>query len=618
MFRAYDPERERLVAIKLFKLDLPPERVHQLVGAFERLIAADLTDPTLSAPRAAGIADVAAYLVQDYIGAESLDLAVREHGAASPVDALRAAVQLADALDCAASVNIFHGALHPRDVLLSTDDTRLTGVGVARALEQIGVTAPVRRPYTAPERMAGASWDRRADVFSLAALLHELLWARRVSALGADAGAALTPLEGGDAAALRTAFARALAENPEERFATAGEFAEALTRAFPGVSAYSAPVAVAQPATRGSRMEHEPRLPLSVSEHAAEDTVSEDKALSIFEDEDSASITPSAERYEDVDLGPVAAERQVSVEEVPVAGPVGLITGHDPAALTSLDRARSAVWPLVLALTVGLAMGFAGGYGVGSHDRPPVAGSAGREFTENAVADASKKDADTARGLERADPPAARETPAKQTPAKEGSAPIRPAPTASTGRKPDTTPAAATAAAAPSATASGRLLIRSTPEGASVSVDGRDYGKTPATVRELAHGPHQVRVTRDGYGVQERRVVISSSRPSQSVNVAMVRTPAPPPSRSAVAAPAPPAGTPTTGRATGALAVDSRPTGAKVFLDGKPIGTTPLMAPSVAAGDHAIRIELDGYRPWSSSVRMVAAESNRVTASLER
>jgi hypothetical protein len=55
-----------------------------------------------------------------------------------------------------------------------------------------------------------------------------------------------------------------------------------------------------------------------------------------------------------------------------------------------------------------------------------------------------------------------------------------------------------------------------------------------------------------------------------------------------------------------------------VFLDGKPVGTTPLMVPSVAAGDHAIRLELDGYRPWASSVRMVAAESNRVTASLER
>jgi len=613
VFRAYDPERERLVAIKLFKLDLPPERVHRLVGAFERLIAAELTHPTLSAPRATGIADVAAYLVQDYIGAESLDLTVREHGAASPADALRVAVQLADALDCAASVNIVHGALHPRDVLLSTDDTRLTGVGVARALEQVGVTAPVRRPYTAPERMAGAFWDRSADVFSLAALLHELLWARRVSALGADAGDALTPLEGGDPAALRAAFGRALAENPEERFATAREFAEALTRAFPGVKADSAPVAVAQPAKRGSRMEHEPRLPLSVSEHAAEDAVSEDKALSIFEDD--AAIEPSVERYEDVDLEPVARERDLSVEEVPVAGPVGLITGHDPAALTPLDHARSAVWPLVLALTVGLAMGFAGGYGVGSHDRSQAASSAGREFTENAVADAPKKDADTARGLGRAEAPAA--TP---TPAKDSSGPVRPAPapTASTGRKPDTTPAAATAAAAPSAAASGRLLIRSTPDGAAVSVDGRDYGKTPATVRDLSHGPHQVRVTRDGYAAQDRRVVLSSSRPSQSVNVAMVRTPAPPTSRSAAAAPAPAAGTPTTGRSAGALAVDSRPTGARVFLDGKPVGTTPLMVPSVAAGEHAIRLELDGYRPWASSVRMVAAESNRVTASLER
>jgi serine/threonine-protein kinase len=613
VFRAYDPERERLVAIKLFKLDLPPERVHQLVGAFERLVAADLTHPTLLAPRAAGIADVAAYLVQDYIGAESLDLTVREHGAAPPAYVLRVAVQLADALDCAASVNIFHGALHPRDVMLSSDDTRLTGVGVARALEQVGVTAPVRRPYSAPERMAGAFWDRRADVFSLAALLHDLLWARRVSALGADAGAALTPLEGGDAAALRTVFARALAENPEERFATAREFAEVLTRAFPGVSADSAPVAVAQPAKRGSRMELEPRLPLSVSENKARDAVSEDKALSIFEDE---SITPSAERYEDVDLDTVADERRVSVEveEEPVAGPVGLITGHDANALTPLDRARSAVWPLVLALTVGLAMGFAGGYGVGSHDRTPAAVSAGREFTESAVADTPKKDAETARGVERAEAPAA-----VAAPAKESSAPVRPAPapTASTGRTPDTTPAAT--AAAPSATESGRLLIRSTPDGASVSVDGHDYGKTPATVRDLARGPHQVRVTRDGYAAQERRVVISSSRPSQSVNVTMVpTTPAPPPSRSAAAAPAPQAGRPTSGRATGALAVDSRPTGARVFLDGKPIGTTPLMVPSVAPGDHAIRLELDGYRPWASSVRMVAAESNRVTASLER
>src|SRR5512138_2192249 len=39
VFRAFDPEHDRLVAVKLFKLDLPPERVHQLIAAFEKLIA---------------------------------------------------------------------------------------------------------------------------------------------------------------------------------------------------------------------------------------------------------------------------------------------------------------------------------------------------------------------------------------------------------------------------------------------------------------------------------------------------------------------------------------------------------------------------------------------------
>src|SRR5947207_1013485 len=124
VFRAYDPEREHLVAIKLFTLDLPPERVHQLVAAFQRLIAADLTHPALAAPLATGINGVTAFLAQDYVAAESLDLAVREYGAAPPADALRVVAQLAGALDFAAAVNIFHGGLQPRDVLLSCDDSR--------------------------------------------------------------------------------------------------------------------------------------------------------------------------------------------------------------------------------------------------------------------------------------------------------------------------------------------------------------------------------------------------------------------------------------------------------------------------------------------------------------
>jgi hypothetical protein len=43
-----------------------------------------------------------------------------------------------------------------------------------------------------------------------------------------------------------------------------------------------------------------------------------------------------------------------------------------------------------------------------------------------------------------------------------------------------------------------------------------------------------------------------------------------------------------------------------------------MTLPSVSAGSHAIRLDHEGYRRWSSSVRIVAGEQNRVTASLER
>jgi len=70
--------------------------------------------------------------------------------------------------------------------------------------------------------------------------------------------------------------------------------------------------------------------------------------------------------------------------------------------------------------------------------------------------------------------------------------------------------------------------------------------------------------------------------------------------------------------AAGALTVDSRPAGAKVYLDGKLMGNTPLSLPTVNVGDHSVRLELEGYQGGSSRVQIFAAEQNRVTASLER
>jgi hypothetical protein len=633
VFRAYDSTRERLVAVKLVKLDLPPERTHQLVAEFEQLIAADLTHPALAAPLATGISGTSAFLAQDYVAADSLDLAVREYGPAPAGNVLRVATQLAGALDYAAAVHVTHGALHPRDLLLSSDDTRMTGIGVAQALERIGVVAPVRRPYTGPERIAGGAWDRRADVFSLAALMHELMWGKRVSGLGLRAAERLGDIAGTDARALRDVFARALAENPAERFETALAFAEALKNACPDVAIEPEPAPIKRRAPRTKA----PRLPLDIDaslppEAAAVPAATavdqaqplsadslEDLPLAVANDRppaaalDDRDVTPAANAYVPPSTFAEPAITHQTPVDVPIepafsqsatAGPQGFITGHASEPASALERTRSAAWPLALALGVGIAIGFAAGFFSGSREQPapnvavaPAAATPDADGQKTAAVNQTASSPAAVSGTKKADDAADK---SEKAPA-----------------KPDAVNAKVGAAASTdvvdqkAAAAEGRLLIRSRPAGARVSVDGKDYGATPATVRNLARGAHQVKVTHEGYVMEERRVVVSSTHPSQSMTLELA------PVRAAASARSPqPAAA--EGRFVGALAVDSRPTGAKVFMDGNLVGTTPMALTSVPVGSHAIRLEHDGYRHWSSSVRVVASEQNRVTASLER
>src|SRR5262245_18574970 len=102
VFRAHDTQRHRLVAVKVFKLDMPPERVHQLLGELEWIVAARLAFRAIATPLAAGMTGLSAYLASEYVAAESLDLTIREFGPSTPEHALHVAAQLAFALDHAA------------------------------------------------------------------------------------------------------------------------------------------------------------------------------------------------------------------------------------------------------------------------------------------------------------------------------------------------------------------------------------------------------------------------------------------------------------------------------------------------------------------------------------
>jgi hypothetical protein len=82
--------------------------------------------------------------------------------------------------------------------------------------------------------------------------------------------------------------------------------------------------------------------------------------------------------------------------------------------------------------------------------------------------------------------------------------------------------------------------------------------------------------------------------------------------------PAPPSSRGSAVSGWGALQIESRPAGAEVILNGRTVGSTPLVLRSVAAGRHRVQLALPGYRPWWTSVHVDANARTRIGASLER
>ncbi len=98
--------------------------------------------------------------------------------------------------------------------------------------------------------------------------------------------------------------------------------------------------------------------------------------------------------------------------------------------------------------------------------------------------------------------------------------------------------------------------------------------------------------------------------------VALPRSPAPWTEPAQPALPVPPS--PSQRPENGALQVDSRPRGAQVFVNGRLVGTTPLLISDVRPGLHSVRINLSGHRQWVTSVEVAPGARQRVAASLER
>jgi serine/threonine protein kinase len=139
VFRTHDPDHEHLVAVKAFTLDLTPEQASVLAAEFSRLAGLEFDSPCVAGPVAAGVEDFVPYSAAPYVSGESLDAAIRQYGPAPAGDAIRLIGHVAEALDAAARLGVFHGSLHPRDIIVTPGETHVTGFGIAQALGRVGL-----------------------------------------------------------------------------------------------------------------------------------------------------------------------------------------------------------------------------------------------------------------------------------------------------------------------------------------------------------------------------------------------------------------------------------------------------------------------------------------------
>jgi tetratricopeptide (TPR) repeat protein len=256
VYLAEDHKHHRTVAVKVFDSE-----VGAAIGRewFLREIdlAAKLHHPHILPLHDSGEVDGRLYYVMPHVEGESLRQRLSRDGRFTISGARRVIQEVAGALDYAHRQHVVHRDIKPENILLQDGQAIVADFGIARAIEAGAVDAyraPETIPalgtpaYMSPEQATRhAAIDGRTDVYALGCVLYEMLAGAppftgpTVEAIlaqhAADPVPSLRGLRSDIPLALEQAAMRALSKAPGDRFATAGEFLNAIEAAGSTVAA---------------------------------------------------------------------------------------------------------------------------------------------------------------------------------------------------------------------------------------------------------------------------------------------------------------------------------------------------------------------------------------------
>lgn len=245
VYLARDLRADRQVAIKVLNSDLS-HTVNAERFRREIKLAGSLTHPNILTMYESGETDGSLYYVMPYVTGQSLAQRLLRERQLPVEEALRITCAVADALDFAHQRGFVHRDIKPGNILLEDGRVLVADFGIARAIDntgdqrltQTGVSTGTPT-YMSPEQaLADRNIDGRSDVYSLGCVLYEMLIGQPpftgptaqsiVARQMLDDIPSLTIVRGSIPDELEDAVLRALAKTPADRFATAGDFAEAL------------------------------------------------------------------------------------------------------------------------------------------------------------------------------------------------------------------------------------------------------------------------------------------------------------------------------------------------------------------------------------------------------
>jgi serine/threonine protein kinase len=195
VYRARDTRLERTVAIKILAAQFSSDPVRKQRLEREAKTISNLNHPHICVLHDIGHQDGIDYLVMECVEGETL--AKRLQKGPLPLEqVLKLGAQVADALDKAHRSGVVHRDLKPGNIMLAPTGAKLLDFGLAKPAALVsGATVTAAAPqtmpvtqegtvvgtfqYMSPEQIEGKELDGRSDIFSLGAVLYEMLTGQR-------------------------------------------------------------------------------------------------------------------------------------------------------------------------------------------------------------------------------------------------------------------------------------------------------------------------------------------------------------------------------------------------------------------------------------------------------